>query len=110
MTTVLEYPCGCKYFSDLKNIRPIHMCNDHKNQAFGDALIDFASQNFIHVWVTNAFSNENHFGGYDTGENRIVTMCMLKLDNPVIKDRNKPECKICSSQIVHNNRNSKNNS
>lgn len=60
MTTVLEYPCGCKYFSDLKDVRPMHMCDEHKVQAFGDALIDFAKYGIVKT-AEEGFPINNEF-------------------------------------------------
>ena len=40
ISTILEYPCGCQYYSDSKQTRPIHLCDNHKIQAFSDALKD----------------------------------------------------------------------
>ena len=41
MSTVLEYPCSCKYYSDSTTIVPMHLCDSHKTLAYADALRDF---------------------------------------------------------------------
>lgn len=44
MSTILEYQCGCQYYSDRKIIEPAHLCTEHKIQAFNDALQDFMKE------------------------------------------------------------------
>lgn len=41
MSTILEYPCGCKYYSDSKTIDVMHLCDEHRIQACQDALSEF---------------------------------------------------------------------
>lgn len=41
MSTILEYSRGCQYYSDRKIIEVSHLCDEHKLQAFNDALKDF---------------------------------------------------------------------
>lgn len=38
MSTILEYQCGCRYFSNLKTIEALHLCTEHKIQVANDAM------------------------------------------------------------------------
>ena len=44
MSTILEYTCGCKYYSDSTTIDPMHLCESHKVQAYTDTLGDFVKR------------------------------------------------------------------
>ena len=44
MTTVLTYNCGCRYYSDKKSIQCIHLCDEHRVQAYNDALRDIMGE------------------------------------------------------------------
>jgi len=47
MSTILEYPCGCRYYSDSTTTDLMHLCDDHKIQACNDALNEFMSEKMI---------------------------------------------------------------
>lgn len=47
MTTILEYPCGCKYYSSPSEIEVMHLCIDHKIQVANDALKDFVKKDEV---------------------------------------------------------------